>query len=117
MKGPLNELEFIEPERYELHEGPFYHFQISRREFVAALGVGIVISVAVPSALGQRAGRGGGGGAGSSLAQRLHIGQLCQEICSLSERKFTNTCPGNRSIRRRVENLRGTRRSNELSNF
>ena len=74
MKGPLNELEFIEPERYELHEGPFYHFQISRREFVAALGVGIVISVAVPSALGQRAGRGGGGGAGSSLAQRLHIG-------------------------------------------
>ena len=73
MKPPRHELEFTEPERYELHEGLFYHFEISRREFVTVLGAGIMISVAVPPAFGQRAGRGGGGGS-SSLAQRLHIG-------------------------------------------
>src|SRR5262245_55814695 len=75
MKTSLPELEFPEPERYELHEGPFYHFEVSRREFVATLGAGIMISVAVPSGFGQRAGRGGGGGGSSAnLAQRLHIG-------------------------------------------
>jgi isoquinoline 1-oxidoreductase len=75
MKSSLPEFEFPEPERYELHEGPFYHFEVSRREFVATLGAGIVISVAVPSVFAQRAGRGGGGGGGSAnLAQRLHIG-------------------------------------------
>jgi isoquinoline 1-oxidoreductase len=71
----LDELEFTEPERYELHEGPFYHFELSRRDFVATLGAGLVISVAVPSVLAQPAGRGGRGGGGNvSLAQRLHIG-------------------------------------------
>ncbi len=70
-----DEFEFAEPERYELHEGPFYHFELSRREFVATLGAGLVISVAVPSAFAQQAGRGGRGGGGNvSLAQRLHIG-------------------------------------------
>src|SRR5436190_3830229 len=69
------ELEFPEPERYELREGPFYHFELSRREFVATLGAGLVLSVAVPSGLAQRAGRGGGGGERSvPLAQRMHIG-------------------------------------------
>lgn len=70
MKAPLREPEFTEPERYELHEGPFYHFEISRREFVQVLGAGILISVAVPSAFAQRAGR---GEASVNLAQRLHI--------------------------------------------
>src|SRR5437868_1568945 len=65
------ELEFTEPERYELHEGPFYHFEVSRREFVQVLGAGILISVAVPTLFAQRAPRAGGGTA--SLAQRLHI--------------------------------------------
>ena len=64
-------IEFPEPERYELHEGSYYKFAVSRREFVVTLGAGLVISVAVPSALAQRAGRGGGQ---ASLAQRLHIG-------------------------------------------
>jgi isoquinoline 1-oxidoreductase len=75
MKTPWQEeeLEFTEPERYELHEGPFYHFEVSRREFVQVLGAGILISVAVPSIFAQRAPRGGGGGP-TNLAQRLHIG-------------------------------------------
>src|SRR5438034_8805617 len=68
---PLLLEEFPEPERYELHEGPYYRFAFSRREFVVTLGAGLVISVAVPSVLAQRAGRGGGQ---STLAQRLHIG-------------------------------------------
>src|SRR6266511_2757304 len=71
MKTRPHELEFAEPERYELQEGPFYHFEISRREFVQVLGAGILISVAVPAAFAQRAGRGESSG---SLAQRLHIG-------------------------------------------
>ncbi|MSU63014.1 MAG: isoquinoline 1-oxidoreductase [Pedosphaera sp.] len=72
MKTPLTELEFTEPERYEQYEGPFYHFELSRREFIATLGAGLVISVATPSAFAQRAGRGAEQAA--SLAQRLHIG-------------------------------------------
>ncbi|MBI4663334.1 MAG: xanthine dehydrogenase family protein molybdopterin-binding subunit [Verrucomicrobia bacterium] len=71
MKTSFPELEFTEPERYELHEGPFYHFEVSRREFVQVLGAGILISVAVPSAFAQRSGRGGGT---ANLAQRLHLG-------------------------------------------
>ena len=67
-------LEFAEPERYELREGPFYHFQVNRREFIATLGTGLVISVVVPPAFGQAAGRGGRGGGEAALAQRLHIG-------------------------------------------
>jgi CO/xanthine dehydrogenase Mo-binding subunit len=63
--------EFTEPERYELHEPPRYHFELSRRDFVQVLGAGLVISVAVPSVFGQRAGRGSAGP--STLAQRLHI--------------------------------------------
>lgn len=72
MNSTLPELEFTEPERYELHEGPFYHFEVSRREFVQVLGVGLVISVAVPSLFAQRAG--GRGDRSASLDQRLHVG-------------------------------------------
>jgi isoquinoline 1-oxidoreductase len=72
MNSPLPELEFTEPERYELHEGPFYHFEVSRRQFVQVLGAGLVISVAVPSLFAQRAG--GRGERSASLAQRLHVG-------------------------------------------
>ena len=49
MKTHCDDLEFTEPERYELHEGPFYHFEVSRRQFVATLNAGLVLSVAVPS--------------------------------------------------------------------
>ena len=73
MNSPLPELEFSEPERYELHEGPFYHFEVSRRQFVQVLGTGLVISVAVPSLFAQRAA--GRGERSASLAQRLHVGE------------------------------------------
>ncbi|HWN96408.1 MAG TPA: molybdopterin cofactor-binding domain-containing protein [Methylomirabilota bacterium] len=73
MKTPwqTEELEFTEPERYELHEGPFYHFEVSRRDFIQVLGAGVLISVAVPSIFAQRAPR---GESTVNLAQRLHIG-------------------------------------------
>ncbi len=61
-----------EPERYELREGPFYHFEVTRREFVSAVGAGLVLSVVVAPALGQRAGR-GTGDRRPPLAQRLHL--------------------------------------------
>jgi len=64
------ELEFTEPERYELREGPFYHFEVSRRQFVQVLGAGIVISVAVPRVFAQRARE----SRSTTVAQRLHIG-------------------------------------------
>lgn len=67
--NPSSELEFNEPERYELREGPFYHFHVNRREFVQILGAGILISVAVPGVFAQR-----GTDRGASLAQRLHLG-------------------------------------------
>jgi isoquinoline 1-oxidoreductase len=70
MKTPSREPEFTEPERYELHEGPFYHFEISRREFVQVVGAGVVLSFAVPGLLAQRSPQ----NRSTNLAQRLHIG-------------------------------------------
>src|SRR6185503_15167038 len=70
MSAPRPEQEFPEPERYELHEGPFYHFEISRREFVQVLGAGVVLSVAVPGLLAQRSPQ----NRSTNLAKRLHIG-------------------------------------------
>ena len=72
MSSHLDEAEFSEPERYELREGPFYHFELNRRDFVATLGAGLVISVSVPYLFAQRAGR--GGERSTPLAQRLHLG-------------------------------------------
>jgi len=71
MNSHVQELEFTEPERYELHEGPYYHFEVSRRQFMQVLGAGLMMSVAVPSVFAQRAGR---GESSVSLAQRLHVG-------------------------------------------
>ncbi|MBI4905757.1 MAG: molybdopterin-dependent oxidoreductase [Acidobacteria bacterium] len=58
----------IEPERYELFEAPRYIFTPTRREFLATLGVGIMV---VPAIAQQR--RGGGGGANVPVGSRLHI--------------------------------------------
>ena len=63
-------IEFGEPERYELREGPRYHFELSRRDFVQILGAGIFISVAVSPVLAQRSRE----ERSINLAKRLHIG-------------------------------------------
>src|SRR6185503_15524291 len=57
-------------ERYELHEGPPYQFELSRRDFVQVVGAGLLISVAVSPVLAQRA----RDDRPVNLAKRLHIG-------------------------------------------
>jgi len=70
-----------EPERYELHEAPRYHFDLDRRDFLKALGGGIVVCLVARNAgAQQRGGKGrGGGGGGKSGPQQiggwLHIGE------------------------------------------
>jgi nicotinate dehydrogenase subunit B len=76
----------IEPERYELSEGPRYEFELARRDFFKVLGAGIVVCLAVSRAEayqgesggrrrrgGRRGGRGFGRGASQELGAWLHI--------------------------------------------
>ncbi len=65
--------ELIEPERYELREGPVHIFAVNRREFFEIAGAGLLIVALAPSSEAQR--RGGGGGAAGPLEARLHIGE------------------------------------------
>jgi isoquinoline 1-oxidoreductase len=70
----------IEPERYELHAGPVYHFDLARRDFFKVLGGGIVVVLTLKDALAvQESGGGRRRGAGESLPQEigawLHIGE------------------------------------------
>lgn len=51
----------IEPERYEFFEQPAYNFNFDRRDFVKALGLGIVFVVPLTRALGQQQGESGRG--------------------------------------------------------
>lgn len=79
MKRDLLTDEPIEDERYELQSGAGYNFSPSRREFVEALGAGILIAVAASRATAQQPGRRGGGGSerggqSAKLSNRLHIG-------------------------------------------
>jgi hypothetical protein len=69
-----------EPERYELREAPRYHFDLDRRDFITALGGGLVVCLVARNAgAQQRGGRGRGGGGGKSGPQQiggwLHIGE------------------------------------------
>src|SRR3989454_3973122 len=65
----------VEPERYELAEGPAYRFDVDRREFVKLLGGGLVVMVAAAAAPAQESGvRGGGAGSPSrEIAAWLHV--------------------------------------------
>jgi CO/xanthine dehydrogenase Mo-binding subunit len=77
----------IEPERYELFEGPRYEFELARRDFFKVLGAGIVVCFAVSGAEayqeesggrrrrggGRRSGRGGGRGVPQEVGAWLHI--------------------------------------------
>jgi len=57
----INIEDAIEPERYELFEGPGYKFQFGRREFIKAFGGGLVLVVPVCKLFGQE-GQGTQGG-------------------------------------------------------
>ena len=52
----------FEPERFELREGPVYHFEVDRREFFLTLGAGLLVTVFVEEAGAQ------------ATAARLHVG-------------------------------------------
>ncbi|MBI5083004.1 MAG: xanthine dehydrogenase family protein molybdopterin-binding subunit [Acidobacteria bacterium] len=43
----------FEPERFELREGPLYHFEVDRREFFCALGAGVLITCLSSDAVAQ----------------------------------------------------------------
>ncbi len=71
----------IEPERYELREAPTYQFELDRRDFLKALGGGILICYLLDTAEAQQpGGRRRGGGFGGQAAPQdigawLHIGE------------------------------------------
>jgi nicotinate dehydrogenase subunit B len=78
--NPTSRVELpLEPERYELYEEPRYQFEPDRRDFLRAVGGGIMVFLVLGEADAQQPGqrRGGGAGRGGSqdLAARLHIAQ------------------------------------------
>ncbi len=71
---------FLEPERYELHAAPLYHFELDRREFFRVLGCGVVVLLFTDALLAQEPGGGRRGGRGggqrpSEISAWLHIGE------------------------------------------
>src|SRR5437870_2153291 len=63
----------IEPERYELFEGPSYNFPFRRRDFIKAFGLGIVFIVPITRTLAQQRGQSesGRGGFNERLPQEV----------------------------------------------
>jgi isoquinoline 1-oxidoreductase len=58
--------ENFEPERFELREGPFYRFEVDRREFFGTLGAGLLVTVFTTPAEAQRG--------AETAAARIHVG-------------------------------------------
>jgi nicotinate dehydrogenase subunit B len=80
MIGSREDEILYEPERYELAVGPAYHFELTRRDFLKALGGGIFIVTTVREVLAQdESGGGRRGPRGGALPQEigawLHIGE------------------------------------------
>jgi nicotinate dehydrogenase subunit B len=82
MSEYANDVIELEPERYELFEGRRYRFEVGRREFMRAMGGGILVCCLVDSALAQqpgparrRGGFGGGQAAPRDIGAWLHIGE------------------------------------------
>jgi nicotinate dehydrogenase subunit B len=67
----------LEPERYELFEGPAYKFELERRDFFKVLGGGLVLLLAFDdSAEAQESGRARGGNAlPQNIGAWLHIAE------------------------------------------
>jgi isoquinoline 1-oxidoreductase len=66
----------LEPERYELHEGLPYRFELGRRGFLHLLG-GVVVLVVAHDVASQESGRGGGRGSSTEneLAAWLNVAE------------------------------------------
>ncbi len=56
MSEYANDVIELEPERYELFEGPRYRFELGRREFIKAVGGGILVCCLIESAPAQQPG-------------------------------------------------------------
>ncbi|MGH7136999.1 MAG: hypothetical protein ACREHD_14765, partial [Pirellulales bacterium] len=79
----MNDLEIIEPERYELAAGPLYQFELSfevtRRRFFELAGCGLAVllladdDAAQESGFGRRGSRGGQRPA--QISAWLHVGE------------------------------------------
>ena len=72
------ETNMIEPERYELFEGPAYKFELERRDFFKILGGGIFLFVVLhDTADAQESGRarGGGGALPTNVGAWIHIAE------------------------------------------
>ncbi|MDB6108426.1 MAG: aldehyde oxidase and xanthine dehydrogenase, molybdopterin binding [Pedosphaera sp.] len=69
----------LEPERYELHAAPLYHFDLGRREFFKVLGCGVVVLFLIDAVMAQESGGGRRGGRGgqrpAEISAWLHIGE------------------------------------------
>jgi nicotinate dehydrogenase subunit B len=69
----------MEPERYELHAGPAYHFETDRRDFFKFLGAGLLVVMALKStAAAQESGsrdRASEDNLPKDIASWLHIGE------------------------------------------
>src|ERR1044072_7803360 len=63
----------LEPERYELHAAPSYNFNLDRRDFIKAFGLGILFIVPTTRAHSQQRGQGesGRGRSENNLPQEL----------------------------------------------
>jgi isoquinoline 1-oxidoreductase len=72
----------VEPERYELAQGPAYKFGVARRDLFRALGGGLLVFAALPArgqqesgGGGRRGASGGGQGAPQEIGAWLHVGE------------------------------------------
>jgi isoquinoline 1-oxidoreductase len=70
----------IEPERHEFREGPAYHFELDRRDFLKVLGAGLIVLHLLDRAEAQdpgnrRGGRGGGQGVPQEIGAWVHVGE------------------------------------------
>ena len=54
MKDMKDQADFLEVERYELHEKAGYHFQFDRRQFIRTFGAGIVLILPLRHLVGQQ---------------------------------------------------------------
>lgn len=77
MSDPEDPADFLEVERYELHEPAGYHFHFKRRDFLRVFGAGIVLVLPLRRLLAQGEGQGtrqgesGRGAANNRLPQEI----------------------------------------------